>query len=65
MKSLVASASVLLLSLIANAADPYIELSQPSNVLQVHVNLNGYKPTSRFVKKTEIHFGDGSFVTNK
>lgn len=65
--SLVSSASSDL-NVIANnklTQKPYIVISGPTDLLEVRVNIENYKPTGRDIKKSEISFGDGIVISNK
>ncbi|WP_409478287.1 RCC1 domain-containing protein [Pseudobdellovibrio sp. HCB154] len=54
-----------LYSILAFAADPYIELSDPSNLMELHVNSSQYNPLGGTVIKRETSFGDGTVVLDK
>jgi len=65
MKTIVLVLGCFLFSIVANASEnPYIELAQPSDLTEVHVNTSQFNPKNGKVTKTEISFGDGTVVTN-
>lgn len=66
MKTIVLVLVCSLYSILAFASEnPYIELSDPSNLMEVHVNSSKYNPLAGTIIKREVSFGDGTVVLDK
>lgn len=66
MKTIFLVLGCFLFSIFTKASEnPYIELAQPSDLTEVHVNTSQFNPKNGILTKTEISFGDGTVVINK